>query len=119
MNMLPILLKREFWEHRKTFFYLPLIILVLSAFFLIAVVGSVQIAGGDIIVSGSVQMNEEGTKRSQHFILEVHARVGCHDSHREANDRSRCGACHLLHGNDAAAAHPVSNDGGGCPGILG
>ena len=60
MNMLPILLKREFWEHRKTFFYLPLIILVLSAFFLIAVVGSVQIAGGDIIVSGSVQMNEEG-----------------------------------------------------------
>ena len=40
MNMLPILLKREFWEHRKTFFYLPLIILVLSAFFLIAVASS-------------------------------------------------------------------------------
>ena len=49
MNMLPILLKREFWEHRKTFFYLPLIILVLSAFFLIAVVGSVQIAGGVLL----------------------------------------------------------------------
>ena len=29
MNMLAILLKREFWEHRKTFFYLPLIILAL------------------------------------------------------------------------------------------
>ena len=60
MNMLAILLKREFWEHRKTFFYLPLIILALLTFFLIAVVGSVQIAGSDIIVSGSVQINEEG-----------------------------------------------------------
>ncbi|MEJ6682483.1 MAG: hypothetical protein QNL96_00750 [SAR86 cluster bacterium] len=60
MNMLPILLKREFWEHRKTFFYLPLIILVLLTFFLIAAVGLVQIAGSDMIVSGSIQMNEEG-----------------------------------------------------------
>ena len=60
MNMLPILLKREFWEHRKTFFYLPLIIRVLLTFFLIAAVGLVQIAGSDMIVSGSIQMNEEG-----------------------------------------------------------
>ncbi|NQV65891.1 MAG: hypothetical protein HQ497_11060, partial [SAR86 cluster bacterium] len=50
----------EFWEHRKTFFYLPLIILVLLTFFLIAAVGLVQIAGSDMIVSGSIQMNEEG-----------------------------------------------------------
>ena len=187
MNMLAILLKREFWEHRKTFFYLPLIILALLTFFLIAVVGSVQIAGSDIIVSGSVQINEEGlhhrSETNEYSNMPVNALFGEQISqfallaedqrermlnsaylliatplvpvlwvvvfmyfltclYDERKDRSILfwksmpvsdamtviaklltglvvGACHLLHGNDAAAANSVSNDGGGSPGILG
>jgi ABC-2 type transport system permease protein len=57
MKTLMTLLKREFWEHKKTFFYLPLVIMALSTFFLIAGIGSLQILGDDLMVGGHVEIN--------------------------------------------------------------
>jgi ABC-2 type transport system permease protein len=57
MKTLMTLLKREFWEHKKTFFYLPLVIMALSTFFLIAGMGSLQILGDDLMVGGHVELN--------------------------------------------------------------
>jgi ABC-2 type transport system permease protein len=80
MKILPILLKREFWEHRKTFFYLPLIILVLSVIFLIAAVFTLQIAGEGIIISGSIQINEGGpeqrTETNEYSNMPINALFG-------------------------------------------
>ena len=80
MKILPILLKREFWEHRKTFFYLPLIILLLSVIFLIAAVFTLQIAGEGIIISGSIQINEGGpeqrTETNEYSNMPINALFG-------------------------------------------
>ncbi|MFT4633352.1 MAG: ABC-2 type transport system permease protein [Candidatus Pseudothioglobus sp.] len=58
MKVLKILLKREFWEHRKTFFYLPLVIMAFCTFFLFAGIGSLQILGDDLMIDGHAEMSE-------------------------------------------------------------
>jgi ABC-2 type transport system permease protein len=58
MKILTTLLKREFGEHRKTFLYLPLMIMALCTFFLVAGISSLQIFGADLIVEGHVEMSE-------------------------------------------------------------
>jgi ABC-2 type transport system permease protein len=58
MNILKTLLKREFWEHRKTFFYLPLVIMAFCTFFLVAGIGSLQILGDDLMVDGHVGISQ-------------------------------------------------------------
>ena len=48
MNKLMILLRREIWENKSSFIYLPIVVASLCAFFVISGIGALQI-GGDLV----------------------------------------------------------------------
>ena len=48
MNKLTILLRREIWENKSSFIYLPIVVASLCAFFVISGIGALQI-GGDLV----------------------------------------------------------------------
>jgi len=70
MKALTTLLRREFWEHRKTFFYLPLVIMAFCTFFLIAGMGSLQILGDDLMVDGHLEVNQSTPELNDRDVYE-------------------------------------------------
>ena len=65
MNQLPMLLKREYWEHRTTFLYLPAIMSML--FIGILLFGSFAIQSGVVSVSVDSDRYENGSHQTEEF----------------------------------------------------
>ena len=62
MNQLPILIRREFWEHRSTFVLLPLVITA----FLLSVMMLAYFASTSDVISVNLEMEEQSAVSSQH-----------------------------------------------------
>ena len=68
MNQLPMLLKREYWEHRTTFLYLPAIMSML--FIGILLFGSFAIQSGVVNVSIDSERHQDGNHQTEEFKAE-------------------------------------------------
>jgi ABC-2 type transport system permease protein len=65
MNVLIILLRREYWQHRKTFLVLPLVIAALCAFFLLAGLGTAQVIGDKISIDATIETHIQDGSQSE------------------------------------------------------
>lgn len=65
MNQLPMLLKREYWEHRTTFLYLPAVMSML--FIGILLFGSFVIQSGFVNVSIDSEQHRDGKHQTEEF----------------------------------------------------
>ncbi len=64
MNKMTILLRREIWENKIGFVYLPIVVAALCAFFIISGIGALQIGGDSITIHADIDYeSDHGTER--------------------------------------------------------
>jgi ABC-2 type transport system permease protein len=70
MNVLAILFRREYWEHRKTFLVLPLVVAALCAFFMLAGIGSAQVMGEKLSIDATIETHVQDGSQTDHRVEE-------------------------------------------------
>jgi ABC-2 type transport system permease protein len=64
MNKMIILLKREIWEHKVSFVYLPIVVASLCAFFVISGLGVLQLGGDAITIQADIDYDNGNVKEN-------------------------------------------------------
>lgn len=64
MNKMIILLKREVWEHKVSFVYLPIVVASLCAFFMISGFGALQFGGEAITIQADIDYEVGNVKET-------------------------------------------------------